>query len=76
MNLYTTTVRMLHSGRIHRHCELAGSEQTAIDHHNQLVREMADIVHGTLTQSRSQQQWIATIFVRGAPLIEISGRQE
>lgn len=72
MDNYTTTVRLLHSGRVLLDC-IRGSDREAIcRRHAKLVADMTGVVCGTQTRIDEPGRMLTTIFVHDKPLIEVT----
>jgi len=72
MSLYSTTVRMLHSGLVLHDFKSRSDPADARARHEQLVDEMMGVVHGTQTGVWREGSYQSTIFVGNRPLIEVT----
>lgn len=72
MSLYSTTVRMLHSGLVLHDSKGRSDPAAAQARHDQLVDQMMGVVRGTQTGSRCDDGYRSTIFVGNRALIEVT----
>ena len=72
MSLYSTTVRMLHSGLVLHDFKTRSDPADARVRHDQLVDEMMGVVRGTQTGEWREGCYRSTIFVSNRPLIEVT----